>query len=183
MNAVIALCHFCEVHGPCPIFCTHTLRDLKIDEITSNAETANEHCPGCSSIGKTTGMLSEDTESNANFLSTQTSILVDVVSLVKQAAVRSLSCEVIHFIEITGNRHDSLILPTPCCSVNWQHRRKSCLFWRRNPWPRPQLHISNTRFTSAGLLSPLFGCRTDEGQIVFAERSALPCRTFAKTID
>lgn len=94
MNAVIALCHFCEAHGPCPIFCTHTLRDLKINEIVNDAEAANEHCPGCSSIGRTAAMLSEDAESNANFLSTQTSMLADVVSLVKQAAVRSLSCEV-----------------------------------------------------------------------------------------
>lgn len=94
MNAVIALCHFCEAHGPCPIFCTHTLRDLKVNEIASNVEAPNENCPGCSSIGKSVGMLSEDAESNANFLSTQTSILTDVVSLVKQAAVRSLSCEV-----------------------------------------------------------------------------------------
>lgn len=94
MNAVIALCHFCEAHGPCPIFCTHTLRDLKVNEIVNNADVSNENCPGCSSIGKSAVMLSEDTESNANFLSTQTSILTDVVPLVKQAAVRSLSCEV-----------------------------------------------------------------------------------------
>lgn len=94
MNAVMALCHFCEAHGPCPIFYTHTLRDLKISEIAINAEAPKENCPGCSSIGKSVGMLSEDAESNANFLSTQVSILADVVSLVKQAAVRSLSCEV-----------------------------------------------------------------------------------------
>lgn len=98
MNAVIALCHFCEAHGPCPILCTHTLRDLKVNEIVNVAEAPNQNCPGCCSIGKTAGMLSEDAESNANFLSTQTSILIDVVSLVKQAAVRSLSCEVIHRI-------------------------------------------------------------------------------------
>lgn len=94
MNAVMALCHFCEAHGPSPIFYTHTLRDLKISEIAINAEAPQENCPGCSSIGKTAVMLSEDAESNANFLSTQISILADVVPLVKQAAVRSLSCEV-----------------------------------------------------------------------------------------
>lgn len=94
MNAIIALCHFCEAHGPCPIFCTHTLRDSKIDEITNIADAQDNDCPGCCSIGKTMGMLSQDTESNANFLSTQTAIISNIVPLVKQAAVRSLSCEV-----------------------------------------------------------------------------------------
>lgn len=94
MNAVFALCHFCEAHGPCPIFCTHTLRDLRANDLANSADAVNQNCPGCSSIGKTIAMLSEDAESNANFLSTQTSILADVVLLVKQAAVRSLSCEV-----------------------------------------------------------------------------------------
>lgn len=163
MNAIIALCHFCEAHGPCPIFCTHTLRDLKIDEIATNAEALNEHCPGCCSIGRTAGMLSEDTESNANFLSTQTSILVDVVSLVKQAAVRSLSCEVTYsivpnhtelqfFFFSNFHRH----------SVEWQQGRKSCIFRWCNTWPCTQLHISNTRFTSPWPFSALLGRRSDE---------------------
>lgn len=94
MNAIIALCHFCEAHGPCPIFCTQTIRETKIDDLLFNFEAVNKNCPGCDSVGRTVGMLSEDSESNANFLSTQTPVLSEVISLVKQAAVRSLSCEV-----------------------------------------------------------------------------------------
>lgn len=94
MNAIIALCHFCEAHGPCPILCTHTLRDTKIDELVNNGTNNDSACPGCNSIGKTVGILSQDSESNANFLSTQTAVITDIVPLVKQAAVRSLSCEV-----------------------------------------------------------------------------------------
>lgn len=95
MNAIIALCHFCEAHGPCPILCTHTLRDTKIDELVNNSNNNDSTCPGCNSIGKTVGILSQDSESNANFLTTQTAVINDIVPLVKQAAVRSLSCEVI----------------------------------------------------------------------------------------
>lgn len=95
MNAVIALCHFCEAHGPCPIFCTYTLRDTKIDDLNDQSDgSADNLCPGCNSIGKSVGILSQDVESNANFLSTQTVVINDIVPLVKQAAVRSLSCEV-----------------------------------------------------------------------------------------
>ena len=26
MNAIVALCHFCEAHGPCILFCTQVRR-------------------------------------------------------------------------------------------------------------------------------------------------------------
>lgn len=103
MNAVIALCNFCEVHGPCPIFCTHTLRDTKLNSLTCPINGADSLCPGCSSIGRRVGMWTEDAESNANFLSTQTAIIADIVPLIKQAAVRSLSCEV------SGNDDGNLV--------------------------------------------------------------------------
>lgn len=97
MNAVIVLCHFCEAHGPWPIFCTQTLRDSKIDEILKNSNTNDTKCPGCNSLGNLVGMISQDKESNANFLSTQSPVISDIVPLVKQAAVQSLSCEVRKF--------------------------------------------------------------------------------------
>lgn len=104
MNAIIALCHFCEAHGPCPILCTHTLRDTKIDELVNNSNTNENACPGCNSIGKTVGLLSQDSESNANFLTTQTAVINEIVPLVKQAATRSLSCEVKHLHLFIFNR-------------------------------------------------------------------------------
>ncbi|XP_055322190.1 folliculin isoform X2 [Sitodiplosis mosellana] len=100
MNAIIALCHFCEAHGPCPILCTHTLRDTKIDELVNNGSGNENACPGCNSIGKTVGLLSQDSESNANFLSTQTTVINDIWPIVKQAAVRSLSCEARGFFRL-----------------------------------------------------------------------------------
>lgn len=80
------------MHGPHSIFCTQTLRDFKIDQIEIDLDA--DECPGCTSIGSTTGIVSKDSESNANFLSTQKAVIPDVALLVKQAAVRSLSCEV-----------------------------------------------------------------------------------------
>lgn len=28
MNAILSLCHFCELHGPSVVFCTQAFRDL-----------------------------------------------------------------------------------------------------------------------------------------------------------
>lgn len=95
MNAIIALCHFCESHGPCSVFTTQTLRDTKIDEnLFQFEEDAKTGCAACYSIGHKLGMLSHDTESNANFLSSQCPVISDAVRMVKSAATRSLSCEV-----------------------------------------------------------------------------------------
>ncbi|XP_061390407.1 folliculin [Musca vetustissima] len=101
MNAVIALCHFCEAHGPSAIFCTQTLRDTKLEDLYFNGpqsptEPGHKQCPACNSVGMTNGLYSKDNESGATFLSTQVSPLPDVATLVKQAAVRSLSCEITH---------------------------------------------------------------------------------------
>ncbi|XP_065362585.1 folliculin [Calliphora vicina] len=102
MNAVISLCHFCEAHGPSAIFSTQTLRDTKLDELYSAAalqtsnSVAGKQCAACNSIGQTNGLYSKDNESGATFLSTQQSALPEVATLVKQAAVRSLSCEINH---------------------------------------------------------------------------------------
>lgn len=94
MNAVIALCHFCEAHGPCAIFCTQTLRDTKVEELSPDAQALNKNCAACNSIGTSSGYSSKDAESNATFLSTQIPVFQEVVTLVKHASVRSLSCEV-----------------------------------------------------------------------------------------
>lgn len=95
MNAAIALCHFCEAHGPCAIFCTQTLRDTKLEELNlDNQQIPNKMCLACNSLGKTNAIYSRDNESGATFLSTQIPILPEVANLIKQASVRSLSCEI-----------------------------------------------------------------------------------------
>lgn len=98
MNAIISLCHFCEAHGPCSVFSTQTLRDSKIDENLFNFDDYKKNCSACLSIGNNLGMLSHDSESNANFLSTQMPVINDAIPIVKHAATRSLSCEVSSYI-------------------------------------------------------------------------------------
>ncbi|XP_017862530.1 PREDICTED: folliculin [Drosophila arizonae] len=102
MNAVIALCHFCEVHGPCAIFCTQTLRDTKIEDLLNSEQPQQQQQQGqkaCSACNYTLGrnnnaIYSKDTESGATFVSTKVAALPEVANLVKQAAVRSLCCEI-----------------------------------------------------------------------------------------
>ncbi|EDW69639.1 folliculin [Drosophila virilis] len=100
MNAVIALCHFCEAHGPCAIFCTQTLRDTKIEDLINVEQQQQQGQKTCSACNYTLGrnnsnaIYSKDTESGATFVSTKVAALPEVANLVKQAAVRSLSCEI-----------------------------------------------------------------------------------------
>ena len=91
MNAVVALCHFCESHGPCAVFCTQTLRDTKLEDL-DELQSFSSKC--CSSLGDNNAIYSTDKESGATFLSTQNPTLPEVAHLVKQAAMRSLSCEI-----------------------------------------------------------------------------------------
>ncbi|KAH8302150.1 hypothetical protein KR044_003301 [Drosophila immigrans] len=101
MNAVIALCHFCEAHGPCAIFCTQTLRDTKIEDLVNleqpQQQPGQKTCSACNyTLGRNnnTAIYSKDSESGATFVSTKVATLQEVANLVKQAAVRSLSCEI-----------------------------------------------------------------------------------------
>ena len=95
MNAVIALCHFCESHGPCSIFCTQTLRDTKLEDLQDELQGFATKCC-CTSLGESNAIYSTDKDSEATFLSTQNPALPEVAHLVKQAAMRSLSSEVSH---------------------------------------------------------------------------------------
>ncbi|KAH8362820.1 hypothetical protein KR084_001356 [Drosophila pseudotakahashii] len=94
MNAVIALCHFCEAHGPCAIFCTQTLRDTKLEDLPlDQQQQTQKSCSSCNySMGRNNNAIySRDTESGATFVSTKVAVLPEVANLVKQAAVLSLS--------------------------------------------------------------------------------------------
>ncbi|XP_016956175.1 folliculin [Drosophila biarmipes] len=94
MNAVIALCHFCEAHGPCAIFCTQTLRDTKLEDLPlEQQQQTQKSCSACNySMGRNNNAIySRDTESGATFVSTKVAVLAEVANLVKQAAVLSLS--------------------------------------------------------------------------------------------
>uniref|UniRef100_A0A2M4BLS8 Folliculin n=1 Tax=Anopheles marajoara TaxID=58244 RepID=A0A2M4BLS8_9DIPT len=94
MNAIIVLCHFCEVHGPGAIFCTQTLRETNVHELDISFDIDRKGCAACNSVGNNIGLVSRDPESNANFVSSQIPVIPETFPLVKTAAFRSLSSEV-----------------------------------------------------------------------------------------
>lgn len=108
MNAAIALCTFCEVHGPKVIFITQTYRNydnqttekLKFygpKEILKQSQTTIEEvqqeCEGCKSIDNLK-YLSNEHDTRTSFLSAQQPLTQDIEFLLKHACIRSLSCEV-----------------------------------------------------------------------------------------
>lgn len=94
MNAIIALCHFCESHGPGSQFCTQTLRETNVQQLDIHFDTDRKGCAACNSIGTSTGMVSKDPDSNAHFVSSQIPVIPETIELVRMAAFRSISSEV-----------------------------------------------------------------------------------------
>lgn len=119
MNALVALCHFCELHGPRTLFCTEALHppspsapsqvglalgdredaDREGEGLTmranSTATQRGEMCEGCRSLPAShPGFVSVDDETGIRFLSHQHPRQSQLFSVVRQACVRSLSCEV-----------------------------------------------------------------------------------------
>ncbi|XP_076458937.1 folliculin-like isoform X2 [Babylonia areolata] len=143
MNAIISLCHFCEVHGPKILFCTQTLRPQEAEEEENGAsgavprervsslserlksvsltqqtsdggssgdpaalpptahtappkDTHGDHtksvCEGCQSVK--TGYVSHDEEAFVSYISTQHPHMPQIFTRMRQACIRSLSCEV-----------------------------------------------------------------------------------------
>ncbi|XP_041962840.1 folliculin isoform X1 [Alosa alosa] len=120
MNALVALCHFCELHGPRTLFCTEALhppspsppqpgqsisgeRERDVDRegegltmrAHSSATQRADMCEGCRSLPAShPGFVSVDNETGIRFLSHQHPRQPQLFSVVRQACVRSLSCEV-----------------------------------------------------------------------------------------
>nr|XP_009860385.1 folliculin-like [Ciona intestinalis]XP_018669825.1 folliculin-like [Ciona intestinalis] len=132
MEAVIALCHFCEQHGPSVMFTCEKILDVfqhataLTPDVTSesgSAETSSysssvptslsmdstltnvgnlggnlrkmDLCEACRSLSEDDpGFVSYDRDSGTKFVSTQHPHNPEVFRLVRQACVRSLSCEV-----------------------------------------------------------------------------------------
>ncbi|KAL0985172.1 hypothetical protein UPYG_G00153720 [Umbra pygmaea] len=120
MNALVALCHFCELHGPRTLFCTEALhppsptpsqagapipgeRERESDRegegltmrANSSATQRGDMCEGCRSLPAShPGFVSVDNETGIRFLSHQHPRQPQLFSVVRQACVRSLSCEV-----------------------------------------------------------------------------------------
>ncbi|XP_016157485.1 PREDICTED: folliculin [Ficedula albicollis] len=133
MNAIVALCHFCELHGPRTLFCTEVLHSplpqgAGSGDVPGQNEPAEEEeggiqmssrirshspaegasadssspgpkksdmCEGCRSLaGGHPGYVSHDKETSIKYVSHQHPNHPQLFSIVRQACVRSLSCEV-----------------------------------------------------------------------------------------
>lgn len=131
MNAVIALCHFCELHGPSILFCTQAFHaspppsaaanvfagvrgesqtsDTSSRTSRSSTDSASsqssvaEHtppsktqlCEACRSFQPgQPNFISHDHDAHISYISTQYPRHPQVFTVVRQACIRSLSCEV-----------------------------------------------------------------------------------------
>ncbi|XP_078393759.1 folliculin [Cetorhinus maximus] len=132
MNAIVALCHFCELHGPRTLFCTQALhspvpqqqvegqgpgpgpaddeeggiqmgtRARARSPFEGNSEDSGspgpknaDMCEGCRSFSfGHPGYISLDKEASIEYMSHQHPSHPQLFSIVRQACVRSLSCEV-----------------------------------------------------------------------------------------
>ncbi|XP_072102990.1 folliculin isoform X2 [Mobula birostris] len=127
MNAIVALCHFCELHGPRTLFCTQALHsalppggepgvcgaaDDEEGGIQMGAQARSpadggseasgspglrraEMCEGCRSFSLGhPGYVSLDREASIEYVSHQHPTHPQLFIIVRQACVRSLSCEV-----------------------------------------------------------------------------------------
>ncbi|KAK4876999.1 hypothetical protein RN001_009505 [Aquatica leii] len=88
MDGILALCHFCETHGPCVISCTQRSKEEPVQ--TPHSLTV-PWCEACQSIDLSQALLSRD--SKTCYITTRIPQQQDLAFLLKQAAIRSLSCE------------------------------------------------------------------------------------------
>lgn len=133
MNAIVALCHFCELHGPRTLFCTevlhaplpqgagsgdspgqveqaeeeeggiqmssrvraHSPAEGASTDSSSPGPKKSDMCEGCRSLAVGhPGYISHDKETSIKYVSHQHPNHPQLFSIVRQACVRSLSCEV-----------------------------------------------------------------------------------------
>lgn len=96
MNALVALLHFCEVHGPCVVFCTQTMHEEQsLDMKKSN----NGNCAACTaqfplvntgqSISEAKYLITTDEEyPNIKYVGTKTPPQNHLYKAVRLACVR-----------------------------------------------------------------------------------------------
>jgi hypothetical protein len=88
MDGIVGLGHFCETHGPCVILATQRCKE-EPQQYPHNLTVP--WCESCQSIDLDQSLVSKD-ESTC-YVTTRTPLQQDLAFLLKQAAVRSLSCE------------------------------------------------------------------------------------------
>lgn len=107
MNALISFCHFCELHGPRILLCTQTLPKDADQSLTADflafespalkstiAASSTRHadeCPACCWGRLDKGLLTHS--SSHLYISSYRPLNQDLYAVVRQACVRSLSCE------------------------------------------------------------------------------------------
>lgn len=90
MNAIVGICHFCEAHGPRPLFCTFTTDD---EQHTTETSKCTAQCSGCTSLGAETVLVSRDDDGTI-YCSRESVPNTEVTAFLRQAAIRSITCEV-----------------------------------------------------------------------------------------
>ncbi|RZC37528.1 folliculin, partial [Asbolus verrucosus] len=88
MDAIVGLGHFCESHGPCVILSTQRCKE-EPQQYPHNLTVP--WCESCQSIDLDQSLVSKD--EGICYVTTRTPLQQDLAFLLKQAAVRSLSCE------------------------------------------------------------------------------------------
>ncbi|XP_050301591.1 folliculin [Anthonomus grandis grandis] len=89
MDGIVALGHFCETHGPCIILSTQRSQDGPPKQQIHNHTIPI--CDSCMSVDATQVLVSKD--ENASYVTTRLPLQQELAFLLKQAVVRTLSCE------------------------------------------------------------------------------------------
>lgn len=92
MDGILAMGHFCETHGPCVIVCTQRCEEEPKQFPHSLTVPV---CESCQSLDLKQAIVSKNEK--CCYVTTRTPLLQDLAFLLKQAVVRSLSCEVCLF--------------------------------------------------------------------------------------
>ncbi|WAQ96627.1 FLCN-like protein [Mya arenaria] len=110
MNAIISLCHFCELHGPKVLFCTQPLHPEEKpgeNDVDGDGVQRRVTSPSIFSDPQTpltpTGVSSANSLPNYKndlYMSSQRPQHRDVFAMIRQACIRSLSCEVVLYLKM-----------------------------------------------------------------------------------
>lgn len=131
MSAIVALCHFCEVHGPSVVMVTQSVPDTTQSEDTisekSSPNVFYEHvknkrsqrnnnkttgCERCWSLKNNQNLIvSNEEEGKHSYVSSQAVLKNDIELLLKNAMNRAISCEV------SVKREGPLIFSNPSVST------------------------------------------------------------------
>ncbi|XP_018013141.1 uncharacterized protein LOC108670186 [Hyalella azteca] len=98
MDGLLAICHFCELHGPRVVFCTQAHQQLPTALQLQQARecsslTSEDECAACQAFIMENGCLVTEGR-GIYYVSSRVPLNEAVAALLKSACFRSLSCEV-----------------------------------------------------------------------------------------